>query len=254
MIGTNLLRRYGVVAGDRNQGPAQAGGVYFDGSTYIERGADLTGVADGKVGTFVARVRYHATLTKGALNISIPGGHFQIGKLNNAQGNKLFIGTTTSGGVTAVFNKTTNGYTDADGYLNLCFSWDATTYSKAQMYVNDVDDAAAATAWHTYTADYTNGDYYVGFSGSPGFATSDPFDIVFQWLDLTAAMDFSDVNNRRLFFDATGAVQNFGANGETPTGSSPILFQAGDYTTWEDNLGTGGAFTTTTGALAAITP
>jgi hypothetical protein len=57
--------------------------------------------------------------------------------------------------------------------------------------------------------------------------------------------------NRRLFISATGKPVSLGANGSTPFGTQPAIYLGNPLATWHTNLGAGGGFNVTGGALTA---
>jgi hypothetical protein len=211
--------------------------VTFDGSTYLEKASDLTGIIDGKLGTYVTRIRKTTnsqrellfnkiTLTDNCIYIYyMPTGEF------------IITSSDTLGG--AVLEAESDvAFTSLTEWLNVCLSWDAA--SAPQLYVNDTLISMTLTTWVDQAIDYTGTSWNVYGEGRPFYGDSN-----FTWFDSTDNMDFSVEANRRLFFDANGCPVDLGTTGEIPTGYSPILFVSGDSAEFITNKGTGGGFTLT---------
>lgn len=227
--------------------------VTADGSAdYLLRGAGLTSIADAKVGTFAARIKF-ASGGDTAMNRIFTIGEDTGGGSNQSldifrqssagDGIKFRIIGENSAGTDILDNNTTNQWNSADGWLNILFSWDLGNDSVAQMYVNDTDDAAAATTFTDDTINYTNTECGVFTTPLAGGGNLFNGDCAFIWFDPTQKIDFSVEANRRLFFTASGAVASLGDNGETPTGSSPMVYLTGNEASFPTNKGTGGGFT-----------
>jgi hypothetical protein len=112
------------------------------------------------------------------------------------------------------------------------------------MYINDVSDANVATATNDTIAYLTgNTNWTLANTGNPSNC-----DIADFYLDLVNFTDLTNIGNRRKFISSSLAPMNLGANGQTPTGSSPIVFFSGPSSGWLTNKGTGG-MTIASGAL-----
>ena len=61
-------------------------------------------------------------------------------------------------------------------------------------------------------------------------------------------------SNRRKFINADLTPVDLGANGQTPTGTSPTIYMTGTPTEFLNNLGTGGNFSVAQGALVDVNP
>ena len=216
-------------------------GATFDGSNdYMTRGGSLTGSADSKVGTIACRIRLNGGDASTMSLIHNTGGALHFRRLSD---NTFTIKAENSGGTTILNNPTASTYTSGSTWLNILISWDLGNDTVALMYINDSDDADTATTFTDDTIDYTVSNWAVGETlGATDLLNAD---IDFLWCDFTQKIDFSVEANRRLFFDATGERVDLGCNGETPTGTSPIIYLNRSYDDFEDNQGTGGDFTVT---------
>lgn len=61
-------------------------------------------------------------------------------------------------------------------------------------------------------------------------------------------LDLSVSSNLELFIKS-GKPVNLGTTGQTPTGSSPLVFDTGDATTFATNVGGGGGWTLQAGGI-----
>lgn len=211
--------------------------VTFDGSAYLSKASDLTGIADGKLGTFVTRIRRSANSDDQLLQNETTAPEHGIDITIPATGYLALYSEDTGG--TPVLDATADvAFTTPGEWLNICLSWDAA--SAPQLYINDVLISMTLATWTDQALDYTGTSWNV-------YGSSRPFggDTNFMWFSSTTNIDFSVEANRRLFFDSNGCPVDLGANGQTPTGASPILYLAGDSTTFATNKGTGGGFTLT---------
>ncbi len=117
----------------------------------------------------------------------------------------------------------------------------------AKVYVDDVDQGELPS--DTFDA------FLMSFNGKEFAFLQDGFgdgyigDASDCWIapgqSLLTAGDIN-VTTRRKFVTAANKPVDLGADGSTPTGTSPAIFFSGDATTYgQPNLGTGGAFTLT---------
>lgn len=152
-----------------------------------------------------------------------------------------------------IFAVTTPNISLPTGWLNFLASWEidaGQNFKTFHVYINDTialdsvsDDVNESTIAYNTLNHWMVGEYFDGtFKLNGGLA-----DLYFapgQFLD------FSVQANRRKFIDAAGKPVSLGADGSTPTGSTPAIYLKGDHTNFEVNSGTGGNFTVT-GALTA---
>jgi hypothetical protein len=228
-------------------------GAKFDGTNdYLTRGANLTGAANSKVGTIACRINIAGSNNRYIFEFidvtTTQRGKFQI--VNST--NKLTVQMDrASSSSSAVFIESTTSYTSADGWLNILISWDCLNDTEGQLYVNDASDYnAAASSLSNFEADYSVGTEWI-IGGQNGGISLWNGDIEFLYFNTAVAIDFSVEANRRLFFAADGRpVLSPTGTGSEATGTAPIIYLAGDYSTWHTNKGTGGGFTVN-GALAA---
>lgn len=221
-------------------------GTGFDGTNdYMLRGAALTGVADSKVGTFACRIRFNGGDAANQQILTSAGSSIDIRRKSD---NRFGIVHENASGTVILNDQTTGTSYTAGTWFNLLFSWDMTG-SIAQMYVNDTDDAAAASVYTNENIDYTVADYSVGASTGGGNKCNAT--ISFLWFDPTVAVDFSVEANRRKFFDADGRPVFLGNRGQKPTGSQVAIFLNENYDKFNQNRGYGGNFSVV-GSLTGV--
>lgn len=207
----------------------------FDGSAdYYIRGADLTGNADGKEGIFSAWVRFDGGDSSTLRIITNSGTYFSIYKSTD---NKIYLRGEDDGGTKRLEVKSTTQYYASDtAWHHILFSWDLNA-GDTHLYIDDVDRKNEITA-DDAEVDYTRADWTIGAQVNAANKLNGTISKLYFALEY---LDLSVEANRRKFIDANGLPEPLGNNGETPTGSQPIIYcPVGDGT---DNKGYGGNFT-----------
>ena len=212
--------------------------VTFDGTNdYLLRGADLTGSADGTQGTISCWVNFNGG--DGASQNIIENSNGFIYIVRNSS-NKFVIDANTSAPSAVVSMTSATSFTVSSGLIHVLMSWD-TTAGVAHMYINDVDEDTTPTV-SAGTIDYVRGNWGIGGGVTAG-ANKLNGDLGELWFSLDTYMNLDDVRNRRKFIDENGDPVYLGANGELPTGTSPIVYCSGNEDVFITNKGTGGGFT-----------
>ena len=230
----------------------------FDGTNdYMARGAALTGAADSKSGIFSAWFRIDGTdATKQLTLLAQLGSKLLVCRtidlFSPVADSFLIQGVNSLGTVVVGFCSSTS-YTQSATWRHLLASWDLSTLS-THLYVNDVDDKAAAGLVATNdTVVYTAADWFVGASSAGGQNKADGC-IGELYFAPGQYLDFSVTNNRRKFITSSGKPVYLGADGAGPTGTAPLVYFHLDpsetVANFATNRGTGGDFTIT-GALTA---
>jgi len=218
----------------------------FDGTNdYMLRGADLTGIADGKSGILSVWLRIDGGNGTTRVLLSNLNSTFVAYLLSD---NKIWIAGQDDFHNTVMAFHTTNTYAAGATWLNILASWNLST-GVLQLYINDVADLTTLVNTDV-TIDYAEattpnwavGAYTVGTSKLNGC----PAELYFA---PNQYLDFSDVNNRRKFISAGGKPVHLGIDGSLPTGTAPIMYLHLDdgeaVANFATNRGTGGNFTIT---------
>lgn len=220
----------------------------FDGTNdNATRGATLTGIADGKAGSLSAWVRLdggNSSEMRIFTNATTVGGATTRFIFTRSTTDKFQVRARDSGGTDVLLINTSNSYTSGATWLNVLISWDLAA-NASNLYVNNTSDQSVTTRSNT-NIDYTVADWGIG-ANPDGSAKFDGC-IAELWFT-TTYIDFSSESNRRKFISATGKPVDLGANGSTPTGSQPLVYQrvakGAAASTFATNLGTGGNFSIT---------
>lgn len=231
------------VIGQSGRGPNQynAAASEFNTSDYLSR-ASLTGAADGKAFTFFAIVNAQdndnhyvftcsqSSATKLQFNVSTNGQFFEVRAWNGA-GTEILRGRSS---VIPVENK----------FYAWFISFDLANASNRKMVIDGVEDSSVT--WSIYTndnVDFTVNTYEINALQGGSLARNVRLS--------TAWLDDQYISDPDPFYDAeTGKPKYLGANGELPTGSTPLVylpFRADDA---GSNKGTGGDFTVNSGPYA----
>lgn len=222
-------------------------GAYFDGSTYITRGANLTGLAASKMATFVMWLRPDDP-TPGAIDRVFS---------SNAAGINFNIETDGDGNVAdqggSILSATTTTELSAAAWTCVLCSFDLSDTAKRHLYYGDV---STAPTWSTYVnteIPFQNAtNWSVG--GTTAGAALYSGGVAEFWLKTGVYIDFSVEANRRKFITASGDPQILGANGSAPlSGTLPDVYLSIPYysaaTAFLTNRGSGGNYTVAAGAL-----
>jgi hypothetical protein len=209
---------------------------------YYERAADLTGIANGKVGTISLWLKIPSTIVDNRflfiseslkLRLIFGGGDGRVNLLtyNGAPGIQMWLATTSE-------------WDDGDTH-HFIYSWDMSVPS-SHCYVDGTDDLTANTETDiaiTYTGTgWALGDVFGG-GAKLAWEISE-----FYWAQ--EYIDLSEAANRAKFRSSSGKPVYLGSDGSIPTGTAPIIYLPdGDAT---NNQGTGGNFTETDGTAVRV--
>lgn len=234
--------RAGVIAGGmRASSSYSAGSAAFDGTDWMERDAGWTGAADGTEGIFSGWINYTGGNAVAQVFVNCNTGRLSIEKRSS---NTIRITLrNTSGTVVIQIDQNTSAFgtiTSSTGWVHVLASWKNTSSGgRAQLYLNDTSCATLTTALlNDANIDYTDVDWSVGANvGGTAPASAKIGEV---YLNLATSLDLSVESNRRKFRSAGGAPVSLGSDGSTPTGSAPILYLKGVYSSFTTNSGTGG--------------
>lgn len=209
----------------------------FDATNdYVNRGSDLIGNADSKVGImsfwFNTDVLTNLTQLYNSLNNRVIVQHNFSGYIDIQLYNTL-------GGL--ILNPLTTAPVTADVWNHILFAWDVATGDN-RMFLNDVQ-VWSSTTTNAENFDYTSAGHAFGSrsSGAPSQLYNGCLSDFY--INYAETLDLSIVSNRRKFIDETLKPVDLGSSGQLVTGTSPIIFMKGNASTWNANLGSGGGFT-----------
>ena len=217
----------------------QANAARFDGSSaYMARGADLTGLSDGQQFTASFWIRRNTISTDQRVYCSSSDNSRIYLPASN---NTVAVRFEATGAQAILYRS--SALTDTIDWHHVLFSFDQSSAALRHLYIDDVDDLATVVTYDTgpSSLDFQQSDHYIGCVDDTSFFLD--ADIAEVWIDFNRYVDFSVESNRRKFVTADLKAVNLGANGETPFGSSPFMYFANPYTSFQTNLGTGGGFT-----------
>lgn len=216
-------------------------GSRFDGTYWMERDAGLTGAADGTAGIFAAWIRFNGsdgvqqtffdsntrlTIQKRTTNL------LRFVLRDSASATKIQIDQNAASFPAIVA---------ATGWVHILASWsNAAVGAFAHLYINDTSCATATTlAGDGAALDYTDIDWAVG--GVIG-STAVVADLSEVYFNIATSLNLTTESNRRLFTTAANRPVSLGDSGQTPTGSSPIVYLKNQFSSFTSNSGTGGNF------------
>lgn len=221
-----------------------ADGVTLDGTNdYLRRGAELTGIADGKKGTV-------------ALAFRVAGGSGDTRRMictNESASAKFSIFLSVSDQIVirgrnaagAIILDLVTTATFTDGlWHHMVASWDLAAAAGQVV----VDGALASLGISTATndvLDYTTGDFFVGANSAGGEKWNG--DLAQVFFDALYRQDLSDPGELAEFTDGDPVFMGHG--GQLPFGDRPCIFLSGGASSFRRNRGAGGDFTVV-GALA----
>lgn len=251
----------GVVARS-GRGPNQYNVPYSQSPGLLSRSA-LTGITSGKQFTFAINLKPFATTGFDEYVFSqclSDGGAVRFGVTISDPARNLRIIASDSSGI-QVLNATISGSNlPMQINRNYCIvvSVDLTSTSKRFAYVNGID-VSSSTSWFTYVNN--NIDFSSVTYSTIGDVTSFNNQAIYRgqigglWFN-NSYIDLSIAENRAKFFTGSGIdikAADLGANGELPTGTSPLIYMPMYGSNVGKNYGTGGDFTVASGTTATGT-
>lgn len=226
-----------------------AQGVYFDDTTGTFRTGNFTGITGSKVGTvsFWFKMVGNDGVGVNVFGVGFgSGGAFTIDR--RSPGNVMEVVAQDATATNILIARSTSTFVSANGWKHVIASWNLAT-TTFQLFVEDVDDTPAIVTNTNAMIDYTGGSgSSVFFTGLSSIAN---FDIADFWFDPTTFNDLTNTAFRRKFISAGLAPVDLGTTCQLPTGSQPIGCFKGPTTNFLTNAGSGGNFTTFSGALQA---
>ena len=224
-------------------------GVRFDGSNdYMTRGADLTGNADGKLGT----ISFWAKLFTDGVQQFVYRDPSNVHRIVFDGADKIEIVFSGGGTDRITLSSSGGGIDTGSGWVHIMASWDVGN-NAGHLYIDDVSDESTEIISNS-DIDYTRTNHRIASDVS---AADLDAELAQVYLNFSEYVDLSSASNRRKFISASGKPVNLGSDGSLPTGTSPIIFfdlAPGDaVSTFASNKGTGGGFTLTGSLVEAST-
>lgn len=215
----------------------------FDSTDEADRGSDLTGIADSQRGLLSFWVKMSAAssdTTSYYLIFSL------VDVIREDDGSISIEGYNSTGTKVLWLATSANAVIKATGWAHVIISWDLGTAGRDHIYINGSDNTVENTFTAGQTLDLTRGDVNIGLGSS--FTSAWSFSEVYfttpaSYFDLTTAA------NVQKFRTVGGKPEDLGATGATPTGTQPFLYLHSQVPNWVNNVGSGGNFTVTSGAL-----
>jgi len=222
--------------------------VNFDGTNdYLNHGVELTGATDDSDAIF--SLWFNLTGGDGSfMNFyNSPSNRIEF---RRQDGGQLRFGIRNSANASLWEFQSTSTFTTSSnsGWHHFLAAVSMVGGNiKTQVYLDDVVLAKADLGGIVAgSLDWTQSSFFIGVHNSiVQMLNADLADV---YLNNGEFLDITDVNNRRLFIDASGKPVDLGSDGSTPTGNPPLIFLSGATDSWHTNKGTGGGFTET-GAL-----
>jgi hypothetical protein len=219
----------------------------FDGTNdYMTRGADLTGIADGKTGILSYWIRLDGGdgSLQFALASAVSAGVIGAVRFTRGVANVFEVIGRDATTATVLFLKTSATYLAGAAWHHVLSSWDLLN-NVSHLYVDDASDQVVTTRTNA-NIDYTQADWFVGESPSLGFKLNGC--LAEFYFAPGQFLDFSVLANRRKFI-ASGRPVFLGTDGSLPTGTAPLIYQhlsdGEAVANFATNRGTGGNFTIT---------
>jgi len=221
----------------------RAKGISFDGSSYLERSSNFSGIADGRTGTLSFWIRFSNAADDGKSFVIMFSGSSRIVFTRNSS-NLISLNLLASNDVTLFsFRNTTQILSDSTWH-HIITSWDVNAFGNLRLYVDGVDDLNPAVSGSTSRdIDYTDAPFRIG-KLTPGWSGSSPLkgDLAEYWFAPTY-IDVSVAANLAKFRSTSGRPAFPGVDGSLPTGSPPTIYVTGPASTVTTNKGAGGDFT-----------
>lgn len=234
-------------------GKFRCGAVTFDGSTdYGLRGADLTGLSDGKEGTISIWMNFAGGDGTGPYIFIDSLARLRLYFYRSSANIFRIIGQTTAPAITLDL-RATNTTVVASGWTHVMASWNLAT-TTTHLYLDGSEDANEVTA-NDNNIDYAGGSEWSLGAEADGtdFITADVAEFYFD----PNYIDLSQASNRVKFIGADAKPVNIIRS--WPSGSQPLVYlnvrKNDPASEFYVNKGSGGDFIDqATLSLAATSP
>jgi len=250
---TNIRALVGAAAGLSTR--ATTGAVQFDGSTHLERGADLTGNANSDFCTFSFWGRYDDDDNDDNDTHIFSTAALRFRIRNSANGVNVEAKHTSPAFGSADCQYGSSGmHTENEKWHHYCGTVDTNANSNCNFFVDDVKDVNyAQDADGSYTIGFVQSNHAIG--GKPGSSANKiKMSIYEYWIGIGVNLQMDTTSNRRKFINADLTPVSLGSDGSTPTGTAPLIYMSGGPSEFVTNKGSGGNFSVTSGALIDVGP
>jgi len=215
--------------------PYIANAVDFDGSNDdTQRGAQLTGISDGKTGTLSTWFRVDDETSSSKVFLGVNRAY----ELNLNTASLAQVRAENAAGTQILLISSSIG-PDVGTWAHFLASWDLAN-GVTNLFLDDVDREGGGTVATDDDIDYTVTETTMGDNGS-GTARFNGCLADF-WFS-TEFVDITVKANRLLFRSSTGLPVGLGITGSKPTGTAPVVFFKNPAASVGVNSGTGGNFT-----------
>lgn len=232
---------------------AGANAVSLNGTnTWLEDNGGLTGAANGKLGIISAWLRpRNVTADQYIIRGALQAGAAQKVSFTLQGGGTILVQGTLEGSGTFTLAMITTAKIKVNEWTHILASWDLGN-ARGEVYFNDVDVTPGGPTLNDNDIDYTHDSWTIG-ALEDALSNGNKYngDIAELYFNMEATLDLDTASNRRKFIDVNRQPVALGANGETPTGATPLVFFSGATATWHTNKGDGGGFTEN-GALTDV--
>lgn len=208
----------------------------FDGANdYLSKAEAITGLTDTKVGLISFWIK-ETTAFDSHIIMGATSGFLTLKRAATSYPDILAY----DGGSTERLHLTSTAQVYNDGnWHHVLISWDLAQADKSWIYV----DGADATTRTTHSDGALNLDVADWGIGAAADGSSKTAATLCEFYFTNEYLDISVQGNREKFRTSGGKPANLGANGSTPTGTQPLVYFHNAVTDWDNNLGSGGAFT-----------
>lgn len=236
----------GPQVGLMGSGGLAALGVAFDGSNDYMTRAALTGATYSKSWIISAWFRLDGGDGSGMRIFSCTqgGAGSDVCYVSRSGANHLYVYFLGGGGNPGAELRTTGSFTSGSTWHHILCSWNSTPAAVGHLYMDDVSDVAASSFGNIASAVDQTAAIGAKTDGGEKFNGC----LAEFFLDETY-LDLSVEANRRKFITSSLKPVDLGADGSTPLGVQPLIYQsvragvaASDFAT---NRGSGGDFTIT---------
>ena len=242
------VRRSMMAAAGAAGGGSTSGAVYFDGTTDLSRGADLTGLSGSDYVTWSYWYKIHAAGT--------PADFFLINQSEDvtlrAASQWQFESKGSGDDVDSKFSNPGGTSWPDVVWHHVCVSIDTSSAANCHYFVDDSD--ATNYEGGNYSGaniPISSTNHWIG-SDRNGSRSMLNMSIYELWVAWGQYLDVSVTSNRRKFIDASGAPVDLGSDGSEPTGTSPTIYMTGTPAEFVTNNGTGGNYSVQNGALIDV--